>query len=96
LRNHGHEVFAIGRDQGSVEGVEIAQAQVSLSGIDTVTLYLNPERQRDYYEYVLGLKPKRIVFNPGTENDEFEAMATKQGIEALVACTLVLLATGQY
>ena len=66
------------------------------TGIDTVTLYLNPTLQKNYYNYILSLKPNRIIFNPGTENDELANLAVNNGIKALEACTLVLLSTGQY
>jgi predicted CoA-binding protein len=64
--------------------------------IDTITLYLGPERQREYYDYILSLKPKRIIFNPGTENDELAALAETNGIETVEACTLVMLSIGNY
>ena len=64
--------------------------------IDTVTLYLNPTNQKEYYDYILSLKPKRIIFNPGTENDELIEKAVRQGIKPLEACTLVMISTGQY
>ena len=65
-------------------------------GVDTVTLYLNPQNQKEYYDYILKLKPKRIIFNPGTENPELMRMAREQGVEPVEACTLVMLSTGQY
>ena len=64
--------------------------------IHTVTLYINPRIQKEYYDYIVSLKPKRIIFNPGTENEEFEAIARKNNIEAIEACTLVLLRTNQF
>lgn len=67
-----------------------------IDGVDTITLYIGPARQPQWYNYLLSLKPKRIIFNPGTENDEFEALAEQQGIEALEACTLVMLRSRQY
>ncbi|MBK8684274.1 MAG: CoA-binding protein [Bacteroidetes bacterium] len=69
---------------------------LTLADVDTITLYLGPQNQAPYYDYCLGLKPRRIIFNPGTENPEFQDMATQQGIVCLEACTLVLLSTGQY
>lgn len=96
LRSKGHPVVAIGKRKGKVEDVEIGTEQQPLEDIDTVTLYLNPDNQKPYYDYILSLHPKRIVFNPGTENAELEHMAEERGIEAQEACTLVLLATGQY
>ncbi len=96
LRRHGHEVVAVGNRKGSVDGVAIGTEQAPQEGIDTVTLYLNPANQKPYYDYILGLKPKRIIFNPGTENLELERLAEGAGIDALEACTLVLLSIGRY
>ena len=90
------EVIAIGRRKGSVSGVTIQTEPVTTDEVDTVTLYLNPLNQEPYYDYILSLKPRRIIFNPGTENDELEHRAEKQGIKPVEACTLVLLSTGQY
>ncbi|TNE56910.1 MAG: CoA-binding protein, partial [Bacteroidetes bacterium] len=64
--------------------------------VDTVTLYVGPQRQVPYYEYILSLHPKRIIFNPGTENPELEALAEAQGIEVVEGCTLVMLSIGGY
>ena len=96
LKKHGHRVVAVGRKEGEVNGVKIQTGQPPLSDIDTVTLYLNATHQTEYYDYLLGLKPRRIIFNPGTENDEFVQLAQAAGIETLEACTLVLLATEQF
>ena len=93
--NH-HFVVAIGRKKGKVGNVEIDTEQKPLTGIDTVTLYLNPQNQKPYYDYIISLKPKRIIFNPGTENEELYTLAKQNGIEVMEACTLVLLSTGQY
>jgi hypothetical protein len=64
--------------------------------VDTVTLYLGPDRHPEYYDYILSLHPKRVIFNPGTENPELASILTEKGIEATEACTLVLLSIGQY
>ena len=96
LRSKGHPVVAIGRKTGRVADVEVQTEKKSEQAIDTVTLYLNPTHQKEYYDYILGLKPKRIIFNPGTENTELYDLAKKNGIQPLEACTLVLLSTGQY
>jgi predicted CoA-binding protein len=96
LLKYGHPVIAIGNRKGKVEEVEIITDHPEMHDIDTVTLYLNPGNQKAYYDYILSLKPKRIIFNPGTENDELEKLAEKQGIAAVEACTLVMLGTGQY
>lgn len=96
LVEKGHSVLAIGQNAGEVAGVKIYTKNIPLKNIDTVTLYLNPLRQRDYYNYILETKPKRVIFNPGTENPEFYQLLQSNGIKVEVACTLVLLATNQY
>jgi len=96
LRANQHPVVAIGRRAGKVSDVNIITDQPPVNDIDTVTLYLNVQHQKEYYDYILSLYPKRIIFNPGAENDELAAMAARQGIQPMEACTLVLLSTGQY
>ena len=96
LRKHGHEVVAVGRKSAVVAGVQIETEPVVINDIDTVTLYLNPTAQKAYYDFILSLHPKRIIFNPGTENEELEELAQQNGIAAIEACTLVMLNTGQY
>lgn len=96
LRMHGHDVVAIGRKAGRIDDVEITTTMPEVKDLDTITLYLNPINQKPYYDYMLSLSPRRIIFNPGTENDELERLAMKNGIEVMEACTLVLLSTGQY
>lgn len=96
LVEKGHSVLAIGQNTGEVAGVKIYTKSIPLKNIDTVTLYLNPVRQKDYYNYIIETKPKRVIFNPGTENPEFYQLLKANGIQVEVACTLVLLATNQY
>jgi len=96
LRKHGHDVVAIGKTTGTVMDVSFDKEKKAFEDIDTVTLYINPTHQEAYYDYILSLKPKRIIFNPGTENMELERLAEGAGIDAMEACTLVLLSTGQY
>ncbi len=96
LRKYNHSVVAIGNKKGVIGDVEIGIETPQIEGIDTVTLYLSPKNQIDYYNYILSLQPKRIIFNPATENDELFEMARKSGIETIEACTLVLLSTNQY
>ncbi len=96
LRRHQHDVIALGINSGEIEDVSIETERLDFQDIDTVTLYLNPARQTDYYDYLLGLKPKRIIFNPGTENAEFVHLAKAEGIKTEYACTLFLLNTKQY
>jgi len=96
LISHHHEVFAIGLRAGEVAGVPFNSEKKAFENIDTVTLYVGPQNQPEYYSYILGLKPRRVIFNPGTENPEFIAQLKTSGIYPEIACTLVLLATGQY
>jgi predicted CoA-binding protein len=96
LKKHGEEVLAIGIKEGEVEGVTIQTGMPEFKNIDTVTLYVGPAHQPGYYNYVVSLKPRRVIFNPGTENPEFEEIVRKAGIEAEVSCTLVMLSIGNY
>ncbi len=96
LRNNGHEVVAIGKKEGQVGDVPISVQKETIEQVDTVTLYLNPAHQKQYYDYILSLHPRRIIFNPGAENDEFYDIVQEKGIQPVEACTLVMLSTGQY
>lgn len=96
LRKYGHPVVAIGKKISRVADVPVEKEKKEFDNVDTVTLYLNPLHQQDYYAYLLTLKPKRIIFNPGAENDELATLAKNNQIEVMEACTLVLLSTGQY
>ena len=96
LRGKQHPVVAIGKFNTTVDDVSITREKKPFTDIDTVTLYLNPMHQREYYDYIFSLNPKRIIFNPGAENDELAKMAREKNIQPLEACTLVLLSTGQY
>ena len=96
LREKQIPVTAVGNRAGIIGDVPIHPEPVSAEEIDTITLYLNAEKQVMYYDYILSLKPRRILFNPGTENPELEQIARQQGILTLEACTLVLLSIGRY
>ena len=96
LNAHQHPVVAIGLRKGTVADTVIETEKIPFEEIDTITLYLNPTRQKEYYDYILSLSPKRIIFNPGTENDELASLAAQKNIQSLEACTLVMLSTGQY
>jgi uncharacterized protein len=96
LRKLGHPVVAIGKKDGVLEDVSISKEKRQEEGVDTVTLYLNPRNQQQYYDYILSLHPKRIIFNPGAENEELATLAKANNIKPMEACTLVLLSTGQY
>lgn len=98
LKEYGHEIVPIGIKKGEVAGEEIADIRQKphFNDIDTITLYLGPRNQPEWYDYLLSLKPKRIIFNPGTENSEFSQLAKDKGIETVEACTLVMLRVGNY
>lgn len=98
LHENGHEFVPVGIKKGQILGKDILnmKERPHVSDIDTVTLYLNPAHQEEWYEYFIGLAPRRIIFNPGTENHELRKLAQKEGIETEYSCTLVLLSTGQY
>lgn len=96
LVDNEHPVEAVGLKNGEVAGVNIVTKKEPFEEVDTVTLYLNPKRQEEYYDYILSLKPQRVIFNPGTENPKFYKILEENNIESEVACTLVLLGTNQY
>ena len=98
LKDYDHAVVPIGIKKGEILGMEILnlREKPEVENIHTVTLYIGPPHQPEWYEYLLSLNPKRIIFNPGTENSELVELAEAQGIEATYACTLVLLRLGSY
>ena len=83
LRRYNHPVIAIGKRTGTVADVQVETDQRAIDNVDTITLYLNPTNQKPYYQYILGLKPKRIIFNPGAENPELEKLAEEKGIKTM-------------
>ncbi len=96
LRSHNHPVIAVGNKEGTAGDTPIITTHPNEKDVDTVTVYLNPVRQKEYYDYILQLNPRRVIFNPGAENEELEDLLKTKGIQAMEACTLVLLSTGQY
>jgi predicted CoA-binding protein len=96
LKSKGHSIINVGIKEGDVAGVTIEKAAAIHSEVHTITLYIGPALQNDYFEYIVNTNPKRVIFNPGTENEALEQVLKENGIEAVEACTLVLLATGQY
>lgn len=96
LREYEHEVVAFGLNSGTVNEVKIDTELIQYQNIDTVTMYVNPSRQIDFYDYVISLKPRRVIFNPGTENPIFQQMLRNEGIDYEEACTLVMLKTNQF
>lgn len=98
LKEYGHEVVPVGIKKGEVAGENILQLKddPSIEGVDTVSLYVGPQNQEAWYDFILGLNPSRIIFNPGTENMAFEKKATAAGIEVVEGCTLVMLRSKQF
>ena len=96
LKSLNIPVVAIGRRHMLVADVEVTTEKKEFANIDTITMYLNPVHQPEYYSYILTLKPRRIIFNPGAENAELASIAAQNNIKTINACTLVLLSTGQY
>lgn len=96
LTNHEIPTLAFGLKEGDIFGVHIEKKLIPYTDIDTITLYLNPERQTNFYDYILSLKPRRVIFNPGTENPELMELLDQNEISYEIACTLVLLSIGQY
>ena len=98
LTEYGHEIIPVGIKKGEVFGKPIQDIRTlpKIEGVDTVTLYIGPARQPEWYDYILSLKPKRILFNPGAENPEFEEKAEAAGVEVVEGCTLVMLRSRQF
>ena len=96
LQKHAHEVIPVGLRDGVINGIDIVKGKPDIKDVDTVTLYVGPQNQADWMDYVIGLHPKRVIFNPGTENPEFENLLQKNNIEPIEACTLVMLSIGNY
>ena len=96
LLNHGHEIELLGVRPDVIFGRIIDTDKKLYEKLDTITMYIGQKHQPEYYDYIISLKPKRVIFNPGTENDEFESLLRKNSIETENACTLVLLGTGQF
>lgn len=98
LDQAGHPFIPLGVQNGQVLGEDILNIydQPAIENVHTITLYINPNKQKQWYNYMISLRPKRIIFNPGTENQEFKSMAEKEGIECLEACTLVMLSIGNF
>ena len=98
LAEYDYDTVLLGIQRGEIDGNKILNIREKpmIKDIDTVTLYIGPHRQPEWYDYLLSLKPKRIIFNPGTENEEFEDLAREHGVEVLHACTLVMLRSRQY
>lgn len=96
LQRRNHEVIPVGIQDGEINGIKIIKEKIDIDNVDTITLYVGPKNQPSWFEYIIGLKPKRVIFNPGTENPEFEELLQQNNIETIEACTLVMLSIGNY
>ncbi|MFN2261419.1 MAG: CoA-binding protein [Psychroflexus sp.] len=96
LVEKGHEVIAIGKNPGKVSGVKIIAEKIEIEDLHTVTLYINAEIQKEYYDYIIAQEPKRVIFNPGSSNEEFEKSLKNEGIQVLNSCSLIMLTADQY
>jgi predicted CoA-binding protein len=96
LNAHGHKVYPVDLRAGKILDIDILTGKPVIQNVDTVSLYVGPKFQADWQDYIFSLKPKRIIFNPGTENPVFEKAAQEKGIETIEACTLVMLSIGNY
>ena len=96
LLKNGHQVFPVGIKKAEIFGLKIINSKEPLEDIHTVTLYIGRARQKEWYDFILACKPKRIIFNPGTDNDELEKMANEAGIEVVEDCTLIMLNKGDF
>ncbi len=96
LKEYGHEVVALSKKPGKVDGIVFITDLLPVDNLDTVSLYLSPKNQTEYFDYILQQSPRRVIFNPGTENPTFAQLLHNNQIQVIDACTLVLLKTGQY
>ena len=96
LAAHGHPVLAVGLREGAIDGIPVLTAVPEGSDIHTITLYLNPDNQQPWHTTILRLHPKRVIFNPGAEDDRFARMLAERGVEVVEGCTLVMLSVGTY
>ncbi len=98
LHQYHYDFVPLGIKQGIVLGKQIfdINSKPAIEHVDTVTMYIGPQHQSEWYAYIISLKPNRVIFNPGTENEEFETLLKQHCIEPIKACTLVMLRTGQF
>jgi predicted CoA-binding protein len=96
LMKHGHEAVPVGKKEGRIEGVEILTGKPQITDVHTVAVYLSPENQKEYYDYIFSLKPIRIILNPGTHNQELIDLAKEKGIEVVLDCALILLSSDMF
>jgi len=98
LKENGHPIVPMSIHQGEVQGQELLdlREKIPVEGVDTVTMYINPSHQKEWEDYIISLDPKRVIFNPGAENQGFMDRLEKAGVEVIAACTLVMIRTNQF
>ena len=96
LQKFNYPVVPLGIREGEINGEKILLGKPEITDVETVTLYVSPMNQPEWYDYIISLKPERVIFNPGTENPAFENLLRKNNIEPVEACTLVMLSIGNY
>ena len=96
LLEKDHKVVPIGIREGNIEDLTIRVDKPTIEEVDTISLYVGPRNQEHWSDYISNLNPKRVIFNPGTENEAYEKELESQGIQTERACTLVLLSIGAY
>lgn len=94
LHNKGFQLHAVAQKKGQLDGLDIHDASNPPDHADTISVFLNQGRQKNYYDYILNLHPKRIIFNPGTENPELIELATQRNIQIIKGCTIAMLMNG--
>ena len=98
LTSNNHHIYLLGKHDGIVAGTNIQTNpdEIETPDLDTITIYLNPKNQKEYYDWIIEKNPQRVIFNPGSENKELADILRDHNIEVVEACTLVMLSTGQY
>jgi len=98
LKDCGHEVVPLGISDGTAGGLQILSLlpKPEIEDVHTVTMYINPSHQKDWYDYIFSLSPERIIFNPGTENSELAELAKEKGVEVVYGCTLIMLGSDSF
>jgi predicted CoA-binding protein len=96
LLRYGHEAVAVGFRPGVIYDKFIQRGMPEIEDVHTIALYIGPERQEEYYDYIISLRPQRVIFNPGTVNEPFMKILKEKGVEVIEGCTLVMLDDGKF